>query len=50
MWVAWTVAGVLGFVLALMCSGRVVQRARPKHLHEKGRPMVPDRIKKAPFD
>jgi hypothetical protein len=28
--VAWTVTGVLGFVLALMCSGRVVQRARQR--------------------
>ena len=34
MWVAWTVAGVLGFVLALMCSGRVVQRARQRRVQQ----------------
>jgi hypothetical protein len=33
-WVAWTVAGVLGFVLALMCSGRVVQRARQRRMQQ----------------
>jgi hypothetical protein len=35
-WVAWTVAGVLGFLLAMMCSGRIAHHTLSMRKYQVG--------------